>query len=162
MYRQDIGEEGSSIDSCFNIKEKHLKKGNRTRWTFDIHPIWKIEWKISKSLTLKVVTLPAHHSVRRTTYDKVKLILLMLKSNTSALLSDWNCSSIEPSGASVFYLTTNCAKQWPWGQLCTFPGSALFVWNLTCCKFSIIVICWKKKKESMNQMQMCYSRPVCK
>ena len=158
MYRQDIGEEGSSIDSCFNIKEKHLKKGNRTRWTFDIHPIWKIEWKISKSLTLKVVTLPAHHSVRRTTYDKVKLILLMLKSNTSALLSDW-LNQVVPV---LVYLIKNCTKQWLWRQLCTFPGSALFVWNLTCCKFSIIVICWKKKKESMNQVQMCHSRPVCK
>ena len=43
MYRQDIGEEGSSIDSCFNIKEKHLKKGNRTRWTFDIKNIEKYQ-----------------------------------------------------------------------------------------------------------------------
>ena len=44
---------------------------------------------IKKYLTLKVVPLPAYHSVRLATYDKVKLILLMLKSNTSALLSDW-------------------------------------------------------------------------
>ena len=158
MYRQDIGEEGSSIDSCFNIKEKHLKKGKRTRWTFDIHPICeKFSEKYKKYLTLKIVTLPAYHSARRTTYDKVKLILLMLKSNASALLSDWNCSSIEPSGASAFL------SDYKLCQAVTVRTTLYFPWLSFVCvkiKFSMIVVCWKKKKESMNQMQMCHSRPL--
>ena len=83
------------------LKKSIWRKGTE----HDGHLISKILKNIKnirQSSTLKVVTLPAHHSVRRTTYDKVKLILLMLKSNARALLSDWNCSSIEPSGASVF------------------------------------------------------------